>query len=164
MARSPTRWPTHVPNGVARVVYVDSVPLGQGDVINDELPAENGEVQLPDWSLFGDEDLVDLDDEKRRVFRERAIPTPARVARDRQQLSDERRYDVPVTVIACEYSSAKLREFMEPQHEWRSYVEELSKIRDVDYIDLPTGHWPQFTRPRELGRMIAKSVGPRLTY
>jgi hypothetical protein len=25
-------------------------------------------------------------------------------------------------------------------------------VRDVDYIDLPTGHWPQFTRPKELGR------------
>jgi hypothetical protein len=28
----------------------------------------------------------------------------------RQRLSDERRYDVPATVIACEFSSAQLRE------------------------------------------------------
>jgi hypothetical protein len=40
------------------------------------------------------------------------------------------------------------------------YVHELTKIRDVDYIDLPTGHWPQFTRPKELGRAILTSVGP----
>ena len=38
------------------------------------------------------------------------------------------------------------------------YVRELAKIRDVDYIDLPTGHWPQFTRPQELGRAILASV------
>src|SRR6266702_2759388 len=75
----------------------------------------------------------------------------------RQQLSDERRYDVPVTVIACEYPSAMLREWMEQGH---PYVRELAKIRDVDYIDLPTGHWPQFTRPGELGRAILDSVGP----
>jgi hypothetical protein len=43
-------------------------------------------------------------------------------------LSDERRYDVPVSVIA--------------------------------FIDLPTGHWPQFTRPVQLGQAILASVGP----
>ncbi len=145
------------PGRVARVVYVDSGPLGDGGAINDELPAGNGEVPLPDWSLFGEEDLVDLDDELRAAFRERAIPTPVHVARDPQRLSDQRRYDVPVTVIACEFSSATLREWMEQGH---PYVRELAKIRDVEYIDLPTGHWPQFTRPAELGRSILASVGP----
>jgi pimeloyl-ACP methyl ester carboxylesterase len=53
------------PDRVARVVYVDSVPLGEGGVINDELPAENGEIPLPDWPLFEEEDLIDLDDELR---------------------------------------------------------------------------------------------------
>ena len=40
------------PGRVARVVYVDSFPMGEGGLINDELPVENGEVPLPDWSLF----------------------------------------------------------------------------------------------------------------
>ena len=145
------------PDRVARVVYVDSAPLGEGGVINDEFPAENGEVPLPDWSLFEEEDLVDLDDELRAAFRERAIPSPVHVTSDPQQLSDERRYDVPVTVIACEFPSAILRGWMEQGH---PYVQELAKIRDVDYHDLPTGHWPQFTRPEELGRAILASVGP----
>jgi pimeloyl-ACP methyl ester carboxylesterase len=145
------------PGRVARVVYVDSGPLGQGGIINDELPAENGEVPLPDWALFEDEDLVDLDDELRAAFRERAIPTPEHVASDPQQLSDERRYDVPVTVIACELPSAKLREWIQQGH---PYVRELAKIRDVEYVDLPTGHWPQFTRPKDLGQAILASVGP----
>jgi pimeloyl-ACP methyl ester carboxylesterase len=144
------------PERVDRVVYVDSGPLGAGGVINDELPAENGEVPLPDWSLFEAEDLVDLDPELRAAFRERAIPSPARVTSDPQQLSDERRYDVPVTVIACEFPTAMIREWMEQEH---PFVRELAKIRDVDYIDLPTGHWPQFTRPEELGQAILASVG-----
>ena len=145
------------PGRVARVVYVDSGPLGAGGVINDDLPVENGEVPLPDWPLFDDEDLVDLDGELRAAFRERAIPTPAHVTSDPQQLSDERRYEVPVTVIACEFPSAKLQEWMEQGH---PYVRELAKIREVDYIDLPTGHWPQFTRPQELGQAILASVRP----
>jgi pimeloyl-ACP methyl ester carboxylesterase len=143
------------PDRVARVVYVDSGPLGEGGVINDELPSENGEVPLPDWSVFDDEDLVDLDDELRAAFRERAIPEPLHVTSDPQRLSDERRYDVPVTVIASEFPSAKLREWMEQGH-----LQELAKIRHVDYVDLPTGHWPQFTRPEDLGQAILASVGP----
>jgi pimeloyl-ACP methyl ester carboxylesterase len=145
------------PDRVARVVYVDSVPLGEGGVINDELPATGGEVPLPDWSLFEEEDLVDLDDALRAAFRARAIPSPVHVASDPQQLFDERRYQVPVTVIACEFPSAKLREWMA---QGQSYVRELAKVRDVDYVDLPTGHWPQFTQPQELGRAILASVGP----
>jgi pimeloyl-ACP methyl ester carboxylesterase len=145
------------PDRVARVVYVDSVPLGEGGVINDELPAEGGEVPLPDWSLFEEEDLVDLDDALRAAFRARAIPSPVHVASDRQQLFDERRYQVPVTVIACEFPSAKLREWMEQE---QPYVRELAKVRDVEFADLPTGHWPQFTRPGELGQAILATVGP----
>lgn len=144
------------PDRVARVVYVDAGPLGEGGVINDELPSVNGEVPLPDWSLFDEEDLVDLDDELRAEFRERAIPSPVRVTSDPQQLTDERRYEVPVTVIACEFPSEMLRSWIDQGH---PYVRELAKIRDVDYVDLPTGHWPQFTRPEELGQAILTSVG-----
>src|SRR6266550_142750 len=145
------------PGRVARVVYVDSFPMGEGGLINDELPVENGEVPLPDWSLFEKEDLVDLDDDLRAAFRERAIPTPEHVASDRQRLSDERRYDVPATVIACEFSSAQVREWMAGDH---PAMRELARIRDVGYIDLPTGHWPQFTKPAELGQAILASVSP----
>jgi len=144
------------PGRVARVIYVDSFPLGEGGLINDELPVENGEVPLPDWSLFEREDLVDLDDDLRAAFRARAIPTPVHVTSDRQHLSDERRYDVPATVIACEFSGAQLREWMAQDHPG---LRELAKVRDVGYVDLPTGHWPQFTKPGELGQAIVASAG-----
>lgn len=143
------------PGRVARVVYVDAGPLGDGGVINDELPVVGGEIPLPDWSRFEDADLVDLDDDLRAAFRARAIPAPARVARDPQRLTDERRYDVPVTIIACEFPSAMLREWLAQGH---PFVQELSQIRDVSYLDLPTGHWPQFTRPAELGEAILTSI------
>ena len=145
------------PDRFARVVYVDSAPLGDGGVINDELPAENGEMPLPDWSRFEDQDLIDLDDELRARFRERAIPSPAHVAGDPQQLFEERRYDVPITVISCEFPTAVIRELIEKGH---PYAGELAKVHDVDYVDLPTGHWPQFTRPKELGQAIVASLGP----
>ena len=126
-------------------------------VHHDELPAEHGEIPLPDWSLFEAEDMTDLGDDLREAFRARAIPTPEHVATDRLRLSDDRRYDVPVTVIACEFSSEMLRQWLEQGH---PAVRELARIREVGYVDLPTGHWPQFTRPADLGEAILASVAP----
>jgi pimeloyl-ACP methyl ester carboxylesterase/uncharacterized damage-inducible protein DinB len=139
------------PDRVARVVYVGGFPTGDGDAVADGYPAANGEVPLPDWSAFADEDLADLDDKARAAFRARAIPSPEHVTRDPQQLTDDRRYDVPVTVIATEFTSAMLRNWIA---QGERPVREFTKIRHVDYVDLPTGHWPQFTRPEDLGRAI----------
>jgi pimeloyl-ACP methyl ester carboxylesterase len=145
------------PDRVARVVYVGGFPLGDGDALADGYPAENGEVPLPDWTEFEDEELADLDDRALAAFRERAIPSPEHVTRDPQQLSDERRYDVPVTVISTEFTSEILRQWIEQE---LAPVREFPKIRDVEYVDLPTGHWPQFTKPEELGQAILRTVGP----
>jgi pimeloyl-ACP methyl ester carboxylesterase len=143
------------PDRVARVVYVDAGPLGEGRAINDELPVVGGEIPLPDWSEFGEEDLRDLDDELREAFRARAVPQPTAVAYDPQVLADERRYDVPATIIACEFPSDRLREWIAQGH---PHVAELAAMCDVEYIDLPTGHWPQFTKPVQLGQAILAAV------
>jgi pimeloyl-ACP methyl ester carboxylesterase len=143
------------PDAVERIVFVDSVPLGDGLAINKELPVVDGEIPLPDWSVFDEEDLRDLDDELRASFRARAVPEPAGVASDHQVLSNDRRYDVPATVIACEYSSDMIKELISENH---PYVAELAAMRDVQYMDLPTGHWPQFTKPDELARAVLLAV------
>jgi pimeloyl-ACP methyl ester carboxylesterase len=143
------------PDRIARVIYVDSGPLAHGGVINDALPVVNGEVPLPEWSEFEEEDLVDLNESLRAKFRSIAIPHPLSVTSDKQVLSDDRRYDVPATVIACEFSAEALRGWMAEGH---PYVSELAKVTDVEFVDLPTGHWPQFTRPCELATAILAAV------
>lgn len=143
------------PDRVERAIYVDSGPLGEGGVINDELPADGDDVPLPPWEAFEDADLVDLDDGLREAFRARAVPQPKGVAYDQQHLHDDRRYDVPATVIACEFPSSLLQEWIQAGH---PFVAELSRMRDVEYVDLPTGHWPQFTKPAELARAILAAV------
>ena len=143
------------PDRVARVVYVDAGPLADGDAINDELPVVDGEIPLPDWSDFEEADLVDLDDELLTAFRARAIPEPVGAAYDAISLHDERRYDVPITIIACEFPSAALSEWIAAGS---PFTRELAKVKQVDYVDLPTGHWPQFTKPVELGQAILAAV------
>jgi len=143
------------PDAIARVVYVDSGPLGDGDHINDELPVVNGEIPLPDWSVFGEEDLVDLDEGLRANFRSIAVPEPAGVANDLQQLVDPRRYDVPVTVICCEFPADQMREWIAAGI---PFAAELAAIKDYELVDLPTGHWPQLTKPAELAQAILAAV------
>ena len=143
------------PDRVARVVYVDAGPLGDGRAINDELPVVDGEIPLPDWSSFSEADLRDLDDQRREAFRARAVPEPAAVASDPQVLADRRRYDVPAAIIACEFPSEQLRQWIAQGH---PYVAELAAMHDVDHIDLPTGHWPQFTKPAQLGQAILAAI------
>jgi pimeloyl-ACP methyl ester carboxylesterase len=143
------------PDRVARVVYVDAGPLGEGQAINDELPIVDGEIPIPDWSAFEESELRDLDDDMREAFRARSIPQPVGVGYDKQELSDERRYDVPATIIACAFSSEQLQQWIA---EGQPFIAELAAMRNVDYVDLPTGHWPQFTKPAELGQAILAAV------
>ena len=143
------------PNSIARVVFVDSGPLANGGVINDELPVVDGEVPLPDWDVFEPEDLVDMDDAIREHFRAVAIPEPVHVTSDTQVLSDPRRYEVPATVICCEMPSELIRQWIAGGH---PYVAELASVTDYELVDLPTGHWPQFTKPAELAVAIRAAV------
>lgn len=146
------------PERVIRGIYVDSGPLGTGGSINDELPVVNGEIPLPDWSVFEAEDLHDLNDELKDNFRRIAVPEPVGVAMDKQELHDERRYQVPSSVICCEFSTADAQRWIDGGE---PMMAELAKMTDLELLDLPTGHWPQLTKPAELGELLLRIVERR---
>jgi pimeloyl-ACP methyl ester carboxylesterase len=148
------------PDRVSHVVYVASEPHAAdhppADGETSGWPAENGEIPLPDWSVFDDEMVADLDDAQRERMRERAIPSPERATLNPYGLSDDRRLDIASTVIACEYSSDQLRAWIadgEPS------AQELGRLRNVAYVDLQAGHWPQLTQPQKVARIILDAVG-----
>jgi pimeloyl-ACP methyl ester carboxylesterase len=143
------------PDKVARAIYVDAGPAGEGTVVNDEFPAENGEIPLPDLGAFEESDLRDLDEALTARFRAMAIPSPERVSTDPLHVSDERRYDVPTTVIATSMPGDLLRQFIAGGH---PFTRELSKMKDYEIVDLPTGHWPQLTKPVELAAVIVAAI------
>jgi pimeloyl-ACP methyl ester carboxylesterase len=143
------------PERVAKVIYVDSLPLGHGGIINDEFDVVDGMVPLPARDVFDDESVVDMDDERWAAFQARALPIPEKVATEKQTLSDARRYDVPVTVITCELPEATVRELMAKGH---PYVAELAAVKHVEIVELPTSHWPMFTKPTELAAVIAAAL------
>jgi pimeloyl-ACP methyl ester carboxylesterase len=140
------------PDRVARAVYVGGFPTPDGRPLLTGLPAENGEVRMPDWKEVGeDASIADLDEPALARLYAEAIPVPEGVLTQPQQLKDPHRYDVPVTAVCPEYTAEELRGWMEEGSEG---VAELTKIRDVDYVDLPGGHWPQLVQPERLARVL----------
>lgn len=145
------------PERVSRIVFVDSAPLAPGEVIPSGLTPVDGEVPLPDWDDFEDEDLVGLNDALRAEFRSRAVPEPGDVVTGAIDLHDDaRRRAVPATVIACEFPEADLRRWVAAGED---FCRELGALERYDVVELPTGHWPMFTRPEELGAAIAEAAG-----
>lgn len=140
---------------VAHAIYVDSGPLSGGASIDADTPVVDSEVPLPGWTEFGNDELADLTEKLREEFRARAVPVPAGVARDPIELTDERRHDIPTTVIACSMSSEIMGRLMEQGH---PYLAELALQHRYRIVDLPTGHWPQLTRPVELGGILIDAI------
>ena len=140
------------PDRIARAVYVGGFPSPSGAPMLPGLPAANGEVPMPNWVEMGEEaNITDFDEESLARFYADAIPAPERVLTDEVHLSDERRYDVPVTAVCPEYTAGDLRGWIENNEE---PVSEMARIRDIDFVDLPGGHWPQLTQPAELAQVI----------
>lgn len=143
------------PERVGRIVFVASEPHGDGEATADGLPEVDGEVPMPDWSAFDDDELSGLDEQLRAELRSTAVPAPLRVTRDPLRLSDDRRLDVPATFITCEYPSSMLRRMVE---EGDPYTAEIARIRDVTWVDLGTSHWPQLSKPEQLAAAILEAV------
>lgn len=147
------------PDRVARAIYVDSGPLPHGSAINPHLPAEGADLPLPPWDVFredGSRDLNDFTEAQLADFRARAVPHPAAAARDPQVLSDDdRRYAVPITLITSTFTRDEIDEYTSSGE---AYFAELPRIHDVTIVELPTGHWPQFTKAEQLAEVIRDTI------
>ncbi|MEW1737419.1 alpha/beta hydrolase [Nocardia beijingensis] len=137
-----------------RAIYVDSAPLPNGFVINSALDIAAREWTLPPWPELeaAGNSLAGLDEAALARFRERAVPEPASVAAAPLRLSDsDARLAVPATVI-CSSMTADLVQKLRDNEEAPIFAE-LARI-DAEYVDLPTGHWPMWSRPKELAELI----------
>ncbi len=139
------------PDKVAKVVLIGGFPSADGKAYFDGIEPEGGSVRFPGWDAFEGPDSADLDEETRLRIASTAIPVPEAVTKGVVHLHDERRFDVPVTVICPEFSPDQAREWVEGGE-----VPELAKARAVDYVEIDSGHWPMFSRPIDLARLLAE--------
>jgi len=136
-----------VPERIAAMVYVDSAP-GKGPAN----PGLEGDWVLPSWEDL-DENLDGLTDEHLARFRDRAVPQPGGTVRGGpEEFRNDARLDVPSTVICTGFSSAQVKEAVEEGYAW---LAGLKEVRDVTFVDLPTSHWPMWSRPAELAEIIS---------
>jgi pimeloyl-ACP methyl ester carboxylesterase len=136
-----------LPGLIAAMVYVDSAP-GKGAPD----PEFGGAEKPMDWDEIAEaENLDGLSEEQKETFRERAVPVPGGVLREAIELTNEARRDIPTTVICTAYPSEQYKAAVEEGYAWLAGLPEL---RDVTWVDLPTSHWPMWSRPRELAATI----------
>jgi pimeloyl-ACP methyl ester carboxylesterase len=147
------------PGQVARAVYVDSGPLPHGSAVNPRLPAE-GAVLAEDVPRregeVGARDLDDFTEAQLADFRARAVPHPAGAARDPQVLGDEARWGVPVTLITTTFTTDEIDQYTAAGE---AYFAELPHLDDLTIVELPTGHWPQFSRTEQLAELLRDTIG-----
>ncbi len=144
------------PERIARLIHVGGFPGEDGEAFVGGFEPEGDDLPLPDWSVFDDADLTDLDQGLREAFRAGAVPSPARLTTDTVRLQDDARLAIPTTLVAPEYTSAMLVDWIEGGH-----LPEVARLEHVELVDLPTGHWPQLTRPADLARIIAERTEDR---
>jgi len=137
------------PEQVGRVALIGGFAQPDGETYADFFEPVDGVVPFPGWEPFEGPDSADLTEEQQASIAAGAIALPAAVTRGIVHLRDERRYDVPVTMVCPEYSPAQAREWVEGGD-----LPELAKVTDLEYVDIDSGHWPMFSKPAELARVL----------
>ena len=136
-----------VPELIAAMVYVDSAP--------GKPPLDPGfdAVEKPlNWEeLAAEENLDGLTEEQLETFRRRAVPVPGGVLREAIALTNDARRDLPTTMICTGFTSEEYKDAVKEGYAWLAGVPEL---RDITWVDLPTSHWPMWSRPQELAVLI----------
>ncbi len=138
-----------VPERIARMVYVDTGPASgplDPDFEGDELPMPSLE------DLASEENLDGLTQAQLENFRDRALPQPGSAVTDFVELHNEARLEIPSTVICTGFTSEQYKDAVEAGY---SFVGGLKELRNVTYVDLPTSHWPMWSRPDDLAEILA---------
>jgi len=140
----------HVPDRIAAMVYVDTAP-GVG-------PLDPGfeAVEKPlDWgSLSEEENLDGLSEAQKAIFRERAVPVPGGVLREAADLGSDARRDIPSTFICTGFTAEQYQTYARDEHPTPTWLAGIPELTNATWIDMPTSHWPMWSKPHELATLI----------
>ncbi len=144
------------PELVHRVVWVDSGPVVAGSAFGRGIPEGLEELPLPPLDVLAQQaSLEGLSAEVLERFRARAVPEPGPVLRQPVVLTNDARRKVRTTLVCCSIPSAQVLELARAGH---AMFAEVANIEHLDVIDLPTGHWPMWSRPRDLAKAIQSAA------
>ena len=153
------------PERIRRLVYVDTWPLPAGVAQSDLNGPEGQQAQarkvreegegwrlpLPAWEeLDQGHELDGLGEAERRLMRARATGHPYGTITQPAEYT-ERAAALPRTAIWCSLTVDEVRELM------AAYPQVTSTLAadGWHFVELPTGHWPMLSRPRNLADLLA---------
>lgn len=139
---------------VLTLSVADAIPPHPGGAIS-EFPIVNGVIPFPGWSFFDEEDIWDLDEATRERTVSLTHTVPAKVPTDPIALTNEARFDVPVTLLMGGVDEPTFRGMV---GNWGPYGDEFGAIKNAEVVKLDTAHWPQFTQPERLANAILKAA------
>ena len=138
-----------VPDRIAAMVYVDTAP-GKGALDPDFDAVEKPMV----WAeIEAEENLDGLTEAQKETFRRRAVPEPGGLIREAAELTNDARRDVPSTLICTGFSAEQYQTYAREHPDW-AFLAGIPELRNATWIDLPTSHWPMWSRPAELAAII----------
>ena len=137
-----------VPERIAAMVYVDTAP-GKPPLDS----SLEGDKPMVWEEVSGEENLDGLTEEQLATFRERAVPVPGGVVRGEYEFTNDARRDIPSTIIATGYTAEDYQTYAREHPDW-AFLAGIPELRNVTWIDLPTSHWPMWSRPADVARII----------
>lgn len=137
-----------LPERIAAMVYVDTAP-GKGALD----PGFEGTEKPLVWEAVAEEEnLEGLTEEQLETFRRRAVPVPGGVLREGIELTNDARREIPSTIVCTGFPSDQLRAAAR-DHDW-AWLAGVGELRNATWVDLPTSHWPMWSRPIDLAAII----------
>ncbi|MFJ9947189.1 alpha/beta fold hydrolase [Kitasatospora sp. NPDC091207] len=152
-----------MPERIGRVVYVDSGPVPDGAALGDLWEADHrarvmaslvdGRHPMPSWEEFAASGTSadGLDDATRAAVRERATDQPAATFTEPLRLTGAGAA-LPKALVSCSFPLEQVRAMIASGH---PYFSQLGGP-EWELRELPTGHWPMFSRPAETAAVLAE--------
>jgi pimeloyl-ACP methyl ester carboxylesterase len=138
-----------LPERIAAIVYVDTAP-GKG-----ALDPEFEGPEMPfNWeAIKAEENLDGLSEEQLAMFRERAVPEPAGMLREGHEFTNDARTEIPSTIVATGYTAEAYQKYAS-EHPAPAFLAGIPELRNLTWVDMPTSHWPMWSRPQDLAKVI----------
>ncbi|GHF88063.1 hypothetical protein GCM10018790_76930 [Kitasatospora xanthocidica] len=152
-----------MPERIRRVVYLDSGPLVDGARLFDlwspdyqrtaEASVVDGRLPMPSWEYLNGQgaSVEGLDEATLARVRSLATPHPAGVYRDELRLTGAGAA-LPHALVSCSFPLSQVRELIAAGHPYFAGMAGAN----WELRELPTGHWPMFSRPADTAAVLGE--------
>jgi len=81
------------------------------------------------------------------------VPVPGSLIREGAELTNDARRDIPSTLICTGFTAEQYQTYAKEHPDW-AFLAGIPELRNATWVDLPTSHWPMWSRPQELAGII----------